>query len=105
MAIITHHRLRRLKQLVAAPQAASTAVYAPAMALELDQLLVAQRHLQIVEVLVKGLVALRQRRDVQPLRQALHPEGLVEGLLAMPNVGDDADFERLDDLPRELDLR
>jgi len=41
----------------------------------------------------------------QLLRQVLRPEGLAEALLAMPNVGDDADFERLDDLPRKLDLR
>jgi antitoxin FitA len=41
----------------------------------------------------------------QLLRQVLRPEGLAEALLAMPNVGDDADFERRDDLPRELDLR
>ena len=39
------------------------------------------------------------------LRQVLRPEGLGEALLAMPNVGDDADFERQGDLPRELDLR
>ena len=39
------------------------------------------------------------------LRQVLRPEGFGEALLAMPNVGDDADFERRDDLPRELDLR
>jgi plasmid stability protein len=41
----------------------------------------------------------------QLLRQALRPEGLGEALLAMPNVGDDADFERTRDLPRELDLQ
>ena len=41
----------------------------------------------------------------QLLRQVLRPEGLAEALLAMPDVGDDTDFERLDDLPRELDLR
>jgi plasmid stability protein len=41
----------------------------------------------------------------QLLRQVLRPEGLGEALLAMPNVGDDADFERQSDLPRELDLR
>ena len=41
----------------------------------------------------------------QLLRQVLRPEGLAEALLAMPNVGDDADFGRLPDLPRELDLR
>jgi plasmid stability protein len=41
----------------------------------------------------------------QLLRQVLRPEGLGEALLAMPDVGDDADFERQSDLPRELDLR
>jgi plasmid stability protein len=41
----------------------------------------------------------------QLLRQVLRPEGLGEALLAMPNVGHDSDFERLGDLPRELDLR
>ena len=41
----------------------------------------------------------------QLLRQALRPEGLAEALLAMPSVGDDADFERRGDLPGELDLR
>ena len=41
----------------------------------------------------------------QLLRQVLRPEGLGEALLAMPNVGADADFERQEDLPRELDLR
>ena len=41
----------------------------------------------------------------QLLRQVLRPEGLAEALLAMPNVGDAVDFERRDDLPRELDLR
>ena len=37
--------------------------------------------------------------------QVLRPEGFADALLAMPSVGDDADFERRDDLPRELDLR
>lgn len=41
----------------------------------------------------------------QLLRQVLRPKGLGEALLAMPNVGDDTDFERQRDLPRELDLR
>ena len=41
----------------------------------------------------------------QLLRQVLRPEGLAEALLAMPNVGDDSDFERQADLPRDLDLR
>jgi plasmid stability protein len=40
----------------------------------------------------------------QLLRQVLRPEGLAEALLSMPNVGDDADFGRLSDLPRQLDL-
>lgn len=39
------------------------------------------------------------------LRQVLQPEGLGDALLAMPDVGNDADFERLADLPREFDLR
>lgn len=39
------------------------------------------------------------------LRQVLQPEGLGEVLLAMPDVGNDVDFERLADFPRELDLR
>ena len=39
------------------------------------------------------------------LRQVLQPEGLGEALLSMPNVGVDADFSRLSDLPRDLDLR
>jgi len=41
----------------------------------------------------------------QLLRQALRPEGLGEALLAMPDVGADADFERRPDLPRPFDLR
>ena len=41
----------------------------------------------------------------QLLRQVLRPEGLGAALLAMPDVGVDADFERRPDLPRELDLR
>ena len=41
----------------------------------------------------------------QLLRQVLRAEGLGEALLAMPDVGDDPDFERQGDLPRELDLR
>lgn len=39
------------------------------------------------------------------LRQVLRPEGLAEALRAMPNVGDDVDFQRHGDLPRDLDLR
>ena len=39
------------------------------------------------------------------LRQVLQPEGLGEALLTMPHVGVDADFDRLPDVPRELDLQ
>ncbi len=39
------------------------------------------------------------------LREVLRPEGLAEALLAIPDVGDDTDFERRRDLPRGLDLR
>jgi plasmid stability protein len=52
---------------------------------------------------VHGRSAEEEHRQL--LRQALRPEGLGEALLAMPNVGDDTDFERRGDLPRELDLR
>ncbi len=38
------------------------------------------------------------------LRQALRPEGFAELLRAMPNVGDDADFERIQQLPRDVSL-
>ncbi len=41
----------------------------------------------------------------QLLRQALRPGSLAEALLAMPAVGDDADFERRTDAPRHIDLR
>ena len=70
----------------------------------------------IVRNLDEDLVARLKRRAAahgrsaeeehrQLLRQVLRPEGLGEALLAMPNVGDDADFERQGDLPRKLDLR
>ncbi len=39
------------------------------------------------------------------LRQALRPEGFADALLSMPHVGDDEDFARQTDLPRQLDLR
>ena len=41
----------------------------------------------------------------QLLRQVLRPGNLAEALLAIPAVGDDADFERLTELPRAVDLR
>jgi plasmid stability protein len=39
----------------------------------------------------------------QLLRQALRPAGFAEALMAMPDVGDDADFERRRDLPRDVE--
>ena len=41
----------------------------------------------------------------QLLRQVLRPGNLAEALIAMPPVGDDADFERGTDVPRDIDLR
>ena len=42
------------------------------------------------------------------LRQALAPKGstvpIKELLLALPDVGDDAVFERVDELPRDVEL-
>lgn len=40
----------------------------------------------------------------QLLRQALRPAGFAAALLAMPTVGDDADFARLTDLPRPAEF-
>ena len=37
------------------------------------------------------------------LRRALRPTGFAEALLAVPQVGDDADFERQRDLPRDVE--
>jgi len=39
----------------------------------------------------------------QLLRQALRPAGFAEALSAIPDVGDDADFERLRDVPRNVE--
>jgi plasmid stability protein len=39
----------------------------------------------------------------QLLRQALRPAGFAEALRAIPDVGDDVDFERLRDLPRGVE--
>ena len=53
-----------------------------------------------------GRSAEAEHREI--LRQALLPErprkSIKEYLLEMPPVGEDADFERLPDLPREVDL-
>ena len=38
------------------------------------------------------------------LKRALLPEGLGEYLRAIPDVGEDADFERPRELPRPVDL-
>ncbi|MDO8390415.1 MAG: DNA-binding protein [Actinomycetota bacterium] len=40
----------------------------------------------------------------QLLRDALRRGGFADRLLAMPPAGDDEDFARARDLPRELDL-
>lgn len=40
----------------------------------------------------------------QILRAALRSEGLAQHLMAIPEAGEDGDFDRLDDLPRLLDL-
>lgn len=50
-----------------------------------------------------GRSAEEEHRHV--LRHALRPEGLFQSLLAIPNVGDDADFERQRELPRDVDVR
>lgn len=53
-----------------------------------------------------GRSAEAEHREI--LRQALRPseprKSLKELLLAMPDVGDDADFERLRDTGREVEL-
>lgn len=41
----------------------------------------------------------------QLLRQALRPAGLAEALMAMPSGGDDTDFTRSAELPRDIELR
>jgi plasmid stability protein len=52
-----------------------------------------------------GRSAEEEHREI--LRQALLPKrkpGFKELLLRMPDVGDDADFARIDDRGREVDL-
>lgn len=52
-----------------------------------------------------GRSAEAEHREI--LRKALRPEprrSLKEILLAMPNVGEDADFERVQDAGREVEL-
>lgn len=52
-----------------------------------------------------GRSAEAEHREI--LRQALAPEPSIDPktvLLEMPDVGDDADFERARDLPRPVDL-
>lgn len=38
------------------------------------------------------------------LRRALRSEGLVDRLREIPSVGDDEDFARAHEMPREIDL-
>jgi|CXWL01.1.fsa_nt_gi plasmid stability protein len=38
------------------------------------------------------------------LRAALRSDGLLDRLRGMPPVGEDCDFERVDELPRDLSL-
>jgi plasmid stability protein len=40
----------------------------------------------------------------QLLRTALRSDGLLDRLMQMPDAGVDADFERADDMPRDIDL-
>jgi len=49
-----------------------------------------------------GLSAEEQHRRI--LRTALRTRKLADHLRAMPDVGADEDFDRLDELPRDLEL-
>ena len=40
----------------------------------------------------------------QLLRAALRSDGLIDRLRAMPDTGEDSDFERASDLPRDVEL-
>lgn len=40
----------------------------------------------------------------QLLRQALRPEGFAQALRSIPPLGDDDDFARSDELPRDVGL-
>lgn len=40
----------------------------------------------------------------QLLRAALRSDGLLDRLMQMPDAGVDADFERVADMPRDVDL-
>jgi antitoxin FitA len=40
----------------------------------------------------------------QLLKAALRSGDLLERLVAMPDAGNDADFDRIDELPRDVDL-
>ncbi|MFV0523058.1 MAG: FitA-like ribbon-helix-helix domain-containing protein [Acidimicrobiales bacterium] len=50
----------------------------------------------------RGHSAEEEHRQI--LRSALQRHGLADYLQSIPNVGDDADFERQPDLPRSVDL-
>jgi plasmid stability protein len=40
----------------------------------------------------------------QLLRAALRPRGLIDRLMEMPDVGGDKDFDRADEMPRDVEL-
>lgn len=77
----------------------------------MSQLIVRNLDPKVVEALQRraashGRSAEAEHREI--LREALlidaEASAFKEWLLAMPNVGDDADFERSDELPRDVEL-
>ena len=76
----------------------------------MSQLIVRNLETEVVEALKEragrhGRSAEAEHREI--LRRALLPEpveGLKAVLLDMPDVGEDADFERIRDLPRPVEL-
>ncbi len=59
-------------------------------------------HLLKARAAANGLSAEEQHRRI--LRTALRTRRLADHLRAMPEVGADEDFDRLDELPRDLEL-
>ena len=77
----------------------------------MSQLIVRNLDPLVVEALRRraaahGRSAEAEHREI--LRQTLlvdaEASAFKDWLLSMPNVGDDADFERADDLPRDVEL-
>lgn len=77
----------------------------------MPQLIVRNLEPEVVQALQRraadhGRSAEAEHREI--LRQALlidtKADAFKAWVLSMPNVGDDADFERVVDLPREVDL-